>query len=131
MAQFGEEITRTSDAVADLRTNQYDLLRATAANGVNVASNAGLGAANIVGVLKNKPNSGQSATIVWMGETKVRAGEALTVHEPFTTNNSGRAASIASGNMIVGLALEAAGADGEFIRALVSPAYQAPNSFGA
>ena len=48
-----------------------------------------------------------------MGEMKVVAGGAITVHNAITTNGSGRAAAAASNDMLIGVALEAAGADGE------------------
>ncbi len=131
MAQFGKEITRSADAAADLRAVGEVFLRGTGANAVNVASNAAVAGSNILGVLDNKPNSGQTAAIVWFGETKVIAGASTAVHLPLTTNSSGRAIAATSGDMVIGLALEAAGADGERIRVLVHPPYPLTQTMGA
>lgn len=114
--------TRAASANADLRLFQYKFLRATGAGTVSVASEANGGANDLIGVLQNKPNSGQAATIAVTGETKVVAGGALTVNTWITTNGSGRAAAATSGDNVIGLVLETAGADGDVVRALIHPA---------
>lgn len=123
MATYGEQMTRTAQAAADLSAAQYTILRHAAAGTVNIASHA---AASIVlgpiGVLQNKPTSGRAATVAYAGETKVVAGGTVTVNAAVTTNASGRAANATSGDIVIGRALQAATTDGEIIRMqLMSP----------
>jgi hypothetical protein len=72
-------------------------------------------------VLQNKPKSGEPATVFDGGISKVVAGGAITAGDIITTNGSGRAAVVTSGQMAGGRALTAAGADGEFIDAKLFP----------
>ena len=130
MATCGRIVARTAQAVADLSGAQYHLLRHTAAGQVNVASNAGGGVDDVVGILQNKPTSGNGATVGYQGQSKVTVGNsAITVHTLLTTNGSGRATAAASGDWTFGQALEASSADGEVIRCLLRlPAVQLPTS---
>jgi hypothetical protein len=109
----------TLEAAADLSGIQYHLVRLSAANKTNLASEAVN--SSIVGVLVNKPKSGEFATIGYFGEGKVVAGGALTVGDVITTNGSGRAATVGSAKMAVGRVLEAAGADGDVVRCFFFP----------
>lgn len=119
MASYGRLMTRTMQAAADLRQKQYHFLRAAGAGTCDQASEAAGGFNDLIGVLINKPDSGQAATVAYQGECKVVAGGSVTVNGGITTNGSGRAANITSGDMLIGVALEAAGADGETIRASI------------
>jgi hypothetical protein len=118
MAEFGRQETLTLEAAADLSTKQHHLVRLSGANLCNQASeavNAGL-----IGVLQNKPKSGEFATVAYQGQSKVVAGAAITAGARITTNGSGRAvATSALSQMVIGQALEAAGANGEVISALI------------
>lgn len=132
MSDFGRLMARSMDAAADMRTNQWHILRAAAAGTTNVASNPAGQAADVIGVLFNKPNSGQAASVIVGGESKVVAGGSITANTLLTTNGSGRAAAATSGDFILGMALEAASADGEVIRVQMSmPAHQLPSSLNA
>lgn len=111
------------EAAADLSAKQYHLVRLSAANKVNQASqavNSGL-----LGVLQNKPKSGEFATVADDGLSKVVAGAAITAGDLLTTNSSGRAivvTSLASGQeMVFGRALDTAGTDGDVITARLFP----------
>lgn len=110
-------------AAADLSTFQYHLVRYSAANAVNLAVLAVT--SNLLGVLQNKPKSGEFATVAYGGISKVVAGAAITAGDLLTTSTSGRAivvTSLASGQeMVFGRALTAAGADGDVIPALIFP----------
>lgn len=120
MAQFGRQETLTGvEAAADLSGKQYHFVRYSAANKVDQASLATDSA--LVGVLQNKPKAGEFATVAYAGLSKVVAGAAITAGDIITTNSSGRAATVASGQMAAGRALEAAGADGDIITALLFP----------
>lgn len=120
MAEFGRQETLTGvQAAADLSGKQYHFVRLSAANQVNQASEAAN--SGLVGVLQNKPRSGEFATVAYAGLSKVVAGDAITVGDIITTNSSGRAVTVASGQMAAGRALEAAGANGDVITALLFP----------
>ena len=119
MAEFGKVETLTLEAAADLDTKQYHIVRASGANLCNQASEAVN--SGVVGVLQNKPKSGEFATIGYAGKAKVVAGGALTVNALITTNSSGRAAAVASGQMAIGRVLDTAGADGDVVTALLFP----------
>ena len=123
MASFGRLTERSAQAAADLTGTQYHFLRHTAAGTTAVASEAAGGANDLVGVQQNKPDSGQAVTIGYFGESKVVAGGSVTVNTYITTNGSGRAADAVSNDNVIGLALVAASADGEIIRALIFPPF--------
>lgn len=115
MAFENNQIRETLRAAADLSGKQYHLLRLSAAEYTNQASNPG-GTDNF-GVLLNKPLTNEAATVVLMGMGRVVAGAALAVGAMFTTNGSGRAVTVTSGGYVFGRALEAAGADGDIVTA--------------
>jgi len=118
-------------AAADLRTLQYRILRASAAGECNVASNPGGGADDLIGVLQNKPNSGQHASVGYIGITKCIASATVAANRMVSTNSNGGAIHAASGDWAVGMALTA-GEDGEFITMqLLSPARHISSSLAA
>lgn len=124
MASFGEYMTRTMQAAANLTTYQYRIMRRSGVGLCNVASGAAsttlvLGG---IGILMNAPDSGQAATIAYMGEVKVKAGTAVTENVFITWDSSGMATAAVSGDIAIGRALEAAGNAGEIIRCTVFPA---------
>ena len=120
MAEFGVLETLTLEAAADLSTLQYTVMRVSAANKCNVASLATQ--STIVGVLQNKPKSGEFATVAFLGKSKCVAGGTLTAGAPVTINGSGRAIAVTSGNLeiVFGQALDAA-ADGDVFTVLLKP----------
>ena len=109
------------DAGADLSANQYNFVTLSEDNSVTVASLA-TARANI-GILQNDPKSGQRASVSTDGISIIVAGAAITVNDLVTTNSSGRAITKpASGTYVVmGRALEAAGADGDLISMVQKP----------
>lgn len=120
MAEFGRLETLTGvEAAADLSGKQYHIMRYSAANNVNQGSLATDSA--LCGVLQNKPQSGDHATIGYLGISKIVAGAAITAGDIITTNSSGRAATVASGEIAVGRALVAAGANGDIITSVLFP----------
>jgi len=123
MAEFGELMTLTLEAAADLSPFQYCGVRLSAANKMNVASD--IGATSFIGVLQSKPKSGEFGTVAFLGKTKMVAGGALaTVGVPITINSSGRAAAVASGGVTIGRLLEAAAADGDIVSVLLQPSFR-------
>ena len=119
MAESGDLRTFTLNAAADLSGKRYHLMRQSAEGSCNMASLSTNSA--LVGVLQSKPESGENASIAYLGKSKVVAGGAVTAGVMITNNSSGRAAAVASGGMACGRALQAAGADGEVISVLLFP----------
>ncbi len=119
MAEFQDVEALTAEAAADLSGKRYHIMRLSDRLKTNQASDAG--GSSVFGVLQNKPQSGEAATLAYAGVSKVVAGGAVSVNTIITTNGSGRAAAVASGQMAIGRALEAAGADGDQISALLFP----------
>ena len=117
MAIFNELTALALEAAADLSGKQYHIVRASAAGKTNQASEAVH--SSMFGVLQNKPQSGETATVAYAGPSKVVAGGAVTANAFVTCNGSGRAADVASGQMTIGRALEAATTDGEVISVLL------------
>ena len=118
-AEFGPQDTVPGFAAADLSAKQYIAVRLSALNSTNQASDATN--SGVLGVLQNKPKSGEAATIAYAGVSKIVAGGAITVGDVITFNSSGKAATVASGQMAIGRAIEAATADTQVITALLFP----------
>ena len=103
--------TVSLDAAGDLSANKFHFV--TAASGVATLAGAGV---HVVGVLQNDPAAaGRAAAIVTSGVSKVVAGAAVAANANVTPNASGRAVTAGMGDVVAGIALEAAGADGEII----------------
>lgn len=113
MADFGALDTFTLEAAADLSAAQYHVVRGVATNTCNISSQAT--DSDMLGVLLNKPVSGGFATVADGGIAKVVAGAAINAYDVLTSNSSGRAAVVTSGQVAFGRALGTAGADGDLI----------------
>ena len=105
--------TNTLNAGADLSALQYHIMRISGVNACNVSSQAT--DSDMCGILLNKPASGEGASIQYSGRGRVVAGAAVTAGDHVTCNGSGRAATVTSGQMALGQALETSGADGQII----------------
>lgn len=122
--EFGwQETYPARRAGADLRNFQYRVVRFAGAENVNVASNDVSFAATEVprGILQNNPNSGEAATVAYLGQSKARAGAAITVDTYITTNGSGKVVAVGSGDIAIGTAIEAAGAEDDIISVQLFP----------
>lgn len=117
MATTQAEKSITLKAAADLSTNQGYFVEVTAAQTVNVC-NAITDIA--VGVLRNKPDAaGKAAEVAIEGTTKVIAGAAIAAGAKVAPMASGKAQTAASTQFPRGIALDAAGADGDEIEILL------------
>jgi hypothetical protein len=102
-------------AAADLSaaSNQFRAVRVTAAFAVNLTNAAGQAT---IGILQNKPASGQPADIVMVGVSKAVAGAAITVGSEVMAGADGRIITAATaGSNVIGVALEAAANANEVI----------------
>lgn len=116
---FGRQETYVGlSAVADLSAKQYHIVRLSGLNQVNQAS-LGTDSA-IAGVLQTKPTSGQAAVVAYAGETKLVAGGTITANDILTSDSSGRAVTVASGQIAVARA-RTAGAAGDEMSAWLFP----------
>ena len=73
----------------------------------------------LLGVMQNNPARGEAMSIARSGLSKVVAGGALTANWIITSNSSGRAARVTSGDFAAGMVLEAAVSDGDVVTALL------------
>jgi hypothetical protein len=123
-AEFGPQETYPARrAGADLSSFQYRVVRFAGADNVNVASNdVSLAATEVPrGILQNNPSSGQPATVAFMGLSKAKAGASITVDTYVTTNGSGKVVAVTSGDIAIGTALEASGAEDDIITVQLFP----------
>jgi hypothetical protein len=122
MAEHQNQMVLQRSADADMSAKRYHIVRLVAGSGCNIASLATTSA--IAGVLINDPKSTETAAIAYSGIGKVTAGGAVTDNVFITTDSSGRATAAGSGDMVIGRALQAAGATGEIITALLMPPFR-------
>lgn len=112
--------TFTLEAGADLSAHQYKFVKLTSGKAAAIAAATDLP----IGVLQNKPTSGQAATIMQHGITKLQADAALTVDLLIGTSADGQADAKTLGTdtteHTVGVVLEAAAAAGNLCTALIS-----------
>jgi len=113
MSQALKDFEKTGNAGESMTANQYYIVQLSAAGDIEV----GEGATDLlVGVLQNKPASGEAALYRFAGTTKVVASAAVAIGAKLTTTAAGKAVTTTTaGDMVVGIALEAAAADGDII----------------
>lgn len=125
MSSMGEVMGFTAKGATDFTNQRYHMVRLTAANEVQVASDsAGSDPATLIGVAQTNQVSGRAINVGYFGESKVVAGGAITVGRWITSNGAGRAAAAASGDNVIGQALTAPGANGDIFRALIFPVWR-------
>ncbi len=94
MASFNDNVNRTYIASVDLDSSQHYFVDIAGANPRKItvsAANAG------TGVLLNKPQAGEHATVAIRGQVKVHAGAAVTAGDLVVSAASGFAASYTAG----------------------------------
>ena len=109
MATQGAQIRETYTAGADLSAAQFRFVTATARS---VALTGAGEAAD--GVVINDPANGAAATVVVFGRVIVEAGDNITAGAEVASNAAGEAVEAATGDIVLGKALEA-GVDGQLI----------------
>lgn len=108
------------DAAADLSAKQFYLLKVAANGTVDLQTSAG-GA--ILGVLQDKPISGQVANVMVAGVSKVRAGGTLAANDPIQAHTDGTAIKAITGDISCGTVLIGA-ASGELATCLINAGTQ-------
>lgn len=108
-------------AAADLSAKQYYFVKQTAAGEVNVCTGA---TDKPIGVLQNKPESGEDAEIISFGITKVSADAALSVDDLIGTSADSQADAKTPGSdtteYVVGRVLTATTAAGGLATAMIN-----------
>lgn len=104
-------ISITRQAGADLSvTGQYRFVELSSTGQVSVCNAAGELA---IGVLQNDPDAaGRAAEVAIFGQTKVILGATVAANAKVTTDNQGRAVTVASTNHVLGICVDG-GAVGE------------------
>ena len=103
MAVMQSRDTRTFIAGEDLSSAQFKFVTLESDGQVDLADAAGERA---IGVLLNEPTSGKAATVAMTGKVMVVAGAAVTAGAALQTDASGDAITAASGDYVMGYALE-------------------------
>lgn len=109
-------------AGADQSAKQFYIVKYSAANTVIICSAA---ADRAIGVLRNKPKSGEAATVRITGIAEVLSdgsGTAIAVNDYVGPNSSAKAVKKATADYsVLGIALDASSTDGAIIRVLLTP----------
>ncbi len=128
-AEFGNQVMIPGlSAAADLSgasggEKQYIVVRMAAATTVNICSEVLVAGAlkSPLGVLQNKPKSGEAASVAVMGLSKIRGGGTVTAGAFIAHNSSGMVVDAVSGDVVCGRALETATAANEIVTAFIFP----------
>lgn len=108
----------TLEAAADLSAKQFHFVKVSAANKVDVCTAI---TDAPIGVLQNKPTSGQAANIRVLGISKLSANAAISAGAILGSSTDSQAQTAVATNVVCARALEAAGAANVIISALVLP----------
>ena len=95
----------------DLSTAQYKILNVSAADTVKLRVAAGAG---VLGVLNNKPQNGENATVVVGGLTRCFAGATIGAGAWISVTASGTGIAATSGQYILGKSITAVASGGYF-----------------
>lgn len=110
----------TLEAGEDLSTKQYRFVKIS--SGKAVACDAATDAP--IGVLQNDPTSGEDASIVVVGGTKIVSSASISAGVKIGTNNAGKADAKVAGTdtteYTVGQVILGAGADNEILTAVIN-----------
>lgn len=120
MAHEESLVNITLLANADLSAKQYFAVKTANASDVTKAALAGDGE-QIIGVLQNKPASGEAATIAISGVTKAKAGGVITAGGNVAVDAAGEFVAPATGDVIVGKNVGLTTADGDTFSLLLLP----------
>lgn len=107
----------------DLSASQFCFVKLNSAGKIVKATHNAVA----IGVLQDAPQAGQTGSVMTFGITKVKTASSISIGARLTayTDGSGRAAAAASGQYVMGIALEAATAADQLITALVFPGFYA------
>jgi len=123
MAEYGRQEMvpgyRTNSAYDTLGSTKYIFVQAVVGSQYRAIQATNAVSNTVLGVLQNAPARDEAMSIAYSGVSKVVASGVVAAHRIITTNASGRAAAVTSGQMACGRLLEASGADGDVVTALL------------
>jgi len=102
-------------AAADLSSSQHFIVKTSS----GTAALAGAGDV-AMGVLQNDPVSGEAASIMVAGVSRLVAGAVIAEGAQVAADANGKGRTATTGDIVLGIALEAAGADGDIIPLLLN-----------
>ena len=105
MAVMQSRDTRTFIAGEDLSSAQFKFVTLESDGQIDLADAAG---ENAIGVLLNDPAAGEAATVAISGKVMVTSGGTIAAGAQIQTDASGDALTAATGDVVLGYALEAA-----------------------
>jgi hypothetical protein len=114
MAFENPVLTLSRPAGADLSSSQLLFVKSSSGNAVLAGNNE-----QALGVLQNDPTATGTASIMVLGVSRVIASAAIAEGAQVGSNAAGKAKTAATGSVILGIALEAAAADGDVIPLLL------------
>lgn len=119
MSQQLNSVERSVAAAADLSAKKYFIVKLDSNGALVLADSA---TADIVGVLQNEPESGETALYRFGGTSKVKAGGAVGVGAMVTSDANGKGvATTTDGNVAIGRHIgTAAAADGDIMEVQMS-----------
>lgn len=105
MSQSVRGPEKTLVAGEDLSSKQFYIMQLDSSGDLEIAESA---TDFIVGVLQNKPKSGEHATYRFAGTTKVRCGGSISIGNLLTAASDGEAVvTTTNADIVIGRALEA------------------------
>ena len=117
MSQSTRSFELSKTASEDLSAKQFHIVQMDSSGDAEVAEGA---TDLLLGVLQNTPESGQEATIRFIGTTKVIASAAIAIGANVTAANDGEAVTTTTDkDIVIGVALEAAAAQGDIIEIML------------
>lgn len=106
-------------AGADLRALQFTYVKVNASGQVVAATTSG---GKVLGILQNKPNTGEVAEVLVEGVSKAVAGAVVAAGSNVMSDAAGKSIVAATtGSTMTGVAFEAAAASGEIIAVYFNP----------
>ena len=118
MSQSVNILEITFKAEADLSAVQYYVMKVSAEDQVNIPTAR---TDVTIGVLQNEPKSGENAVIRVAGTTKAKSWSTITRGTYVTATADGRIMTADTDkDVVIGIALESAAADGDIIEILLT-----------
>lgn len=120
MSQQTGVLDITFKAAGDLDDKQYYIVKMSAADTIDLA---GANTDHAIGVLQNKPKTGEAAVIRVLGTTKYvsHGGSAVSVGNLICPDSNGKGeVADADLDFVIGIALEASAADNDILEMLLT-----------
>lgn len=106
---------------SDLSATQYTFVKQSSTENTIEAAGAGEVA---IGIVENKPASGEVAEVAVGGGTYITAAAAIAIGDPIKSDASGKGVTASTNNdYYIARAIEAAAADGDQIEVIIEKAY--------